>query len=152
MIAIVASAHTGALLIALVVPGALWVKSIIVGLIVASFARQWFAGSFVIQGDLWLDADGTCLFPAGETGNDGQRYRIVRATVSPFGLFLGLEHDADGTRTLLVMRDAVSPQAFHAVRALIEQRRLPVRTQTVRAMAGCSGVSTVSRASGAVCG
>jgi hypothetical protein len=131
LIAIVAGAHTGALLIVLVVPAALLAKSVMAALIVASLAWQWFAGSLAVQGNLRLDADGACLFPAGEAGNHGQRYRIVRATVSPLGLFLGLEHDTDGKRTLLVMRDAVSSQAFHVVRALVEQRRLPVRDQAV---------------------
>lgn len=75
-------------------------------------------------GTLRIDSDGRCVLTSA---SGTMRGRITGAAVFPLFVRLVVRGDDRRSRTLLVMRDAVEPDGYRALRARIVQRRLPVR-------------------------
>ena len=125
--AIVLAAHSGALLLILVLPIPSELKIGFAALIGASL---WWQGRYGIPAsecEIRLEEDGTCI----RTANGEQyRYRIARATAHAGFVRLTLLRAGERTRTQLVPRDAVEPELYRALRARIVQRHLPVPDKT----------------------
>ncbi len=74
-------------------------------------------------GTLRLDPDGACILTSARGALRGQ---VTGATVFPLFVRLVVAGDGRRSRTLLVMRDAVTPDRYRSLRARIVQRHLPV--------------------------
>lgn len=74
-------------------------------------------------GTLRLDPDGACILTSARGALRGQ---VTGATVFPLFVRLVVAGDGRRSRTLLVMRDAVTPDGYRSLRARIVQRHLPV--------------------------
>lgn len=76
----------------------------------------------VAVGTLRIEPDGDCVLThvAG-----AMRGRITGAAVFPLFVRLNVKGEGRRARTLLVMRDAVTPEEYRALRADVVQRRLP---------------------------
>jgi hypothetical protein len=127
LIALMLSAHLGALVLTLFMPIAPGLQIGLAALIAASLWWQWRQDAGVALGELRLEDDGTCLrFINGEP----RRYRLTRATAHAGFVRLTLQHTDERTRMLLVPWDAVEPEVYRELRARIVQRRLPVPDKT----------------------
>ena len=94
------------------------------GLIVLAFSLrvQWRTVARA-AGALRLEPDGVCIL----TNVSGAlRGHVTGATVFPLFVRLVVTGDGRRSRTLLVMRDAVTPDGYRSLRARIVQRHLPV--------------------------
>lgn len=125
--AIVFGVHTGALLLAVVMPIASGLKIGLAALIGTSLGWQGRNGLAASVCELELGEDGSCLRTAN---GEQRRYRIARATVHAGFVRLRLLRTDAPMRTQLVLRDAVEPEVYRVLRARIVQRRLPVPDQT----------------------
>lgn len=125
--AIVFSIHAGALLLVVVLPIALALKIGFAALIGASFWWQVQYGVPASVCEIRLAEDGSCLRTAN---GEQRRYRIARATVHAGFVRLRLLRTGGLMHTQLVLRDAVEPEVYRALRARIVQRLLPVPDQT----------------------
>ena len=121
--AIVLGAHSGALLLLLVLPIVPVLKAGLVALVGASFWRQNRHGIRASECEIRLEEDGSCIRTAN---GEQRRYRIARATTHAGFVRLTLQRAGERTRIQLVPRDAVEPEVYRALRARIVQRRLPV--------------------------
>jgi hypothetical protein len=125
---VVLGAHVGVwpLVFVLHVPTAL--KIGLAGLIGASLGWQWHRGALVAPGELKLGDDGNgTLTGEGRAVRGG---RVACATLHAFFVRLTFEHASAGPRTLLIMQDALEPEAYRELRARVTQGRLPVRDAT----------------------
>lgn len=119
--------HAGALLLVVVLPIALGLKTGLATLISASLWWQGRFGTWASECEIRLEEDGSCL----RTFNGEQRrYRIVRATNHVGFVRLVLKRAGERTYVLLVTSDAVELEVYRALRAQIVQRSLPVPDQT----------------------
>jgi hypothetical protein len=124
---IVLCAHSGALLLMFALPIVPGLGMALAALISASLWWQWRHGVWASAGELRLEEDGSCT----HTANGKQRrYRITRATAHAGFVRLTMWRTGERTRTQLVLRDAVEPEVYRALRARIVQRRLPVSDKT----------------------
>ena len=120
-------AHSGALLLILVLPIVPVLKAGLVALVGTSFWRQGRHGVPASECEIRLEEDGSCI----RTANGEQRhYRIARATAHAGFVRLTLRRAGERTRIQLVPRDAVEPEVYRELRARIVQRRLPVPEKT----------------------
>ena len=124
--AIVLSTHAGALLLAVVLPIALGLKTGLVALIGVSLWWQYRYGIPASVCELKLEDDGSC---SRTVNGEQRRYRIARAAVHAGFVRLMLVGGGKRTRLQLVYQDAVEPDAYRSLRARIEQRRLTVCDQ-----------------------
>lgn len=120
--ALLLGSHVGAVLItaSLAVPPG-WRAMVILAL-AFSLRVQWRSVARA-AGTLRLEPDGTCILTSA---SGALRGHITDATVFPLFVRLVVTGDGRRSRTLLVMRDAVSPDGYRSLRARIVQRRLPV--------------------------
>jgi hypothetical protein len=120
---IVLSAHSGALLLIFVLPIALWQKIGLAVLIGTSLWRQVQYGIWASACEIKLEEDGSCIRTAN---GEQRRYRIARASAHAGFIRLTLMRTGERTRIQFILRDAVEPEIYRALRAQIVQRRLPV--------------------------
>jgi len=123
---IVLSTHAGALLLLVILPIAFGLKTGLAALIGVSF---WWQNRYGIPAsvcELKLEDDGSCSRTAD---GEQRRYRITRAVAHAGFVRLMLVDAGERTRLQLVCQDAVEPDMYRALRARIEQRRLPVHEQ-----------------------
>ena len=121
------SAHAGALLLIVVLPIALALKTGLAALIGASL---WWQGQYGVRAsecEIRLEEDGSCIRTAN---GEQRRYRIARATAYAGFMRLRLQRVGERTRIQLVPRDTVEPEVYRDLRARIVQRRLPVPDKT----------------------
>ncbi len=97
-------------------------RAVLILAVVVSLSMQW-RSAVRAAGTLRLERDGSCAL-ADARGT--LRGHITGAAVFPLFVRLIVTGDGRRSRTLLVMRDAVAPDAYRALRARIVQRRLPV--------------------------
>jgi hypothetical protein len=91
--------------------------------ILASLAWQWRRGTLPPPGVCRIGEDGQVgLAALGPRGG-----RVTAAALYPGGVRLTLADDTGRGHLLLVMQDAVAPEAYRELRARIAQQRLPVR-------------------------
>lgn len=112
----------GAILVTagLALPGG-WRAALMLAL-AASLSIQWRTVARA-AGMLRIERDGSCVLTEA---NGALRGQITGAAVFPLFVRLAVTGDRRDSRTLLVMRDAVAPDEYRALRARIVQRRLPV--------------------------
>lgn len=114
--------HVGAVLITAslaVQPG--W-RAVVILALVFSLRVQWRSVARA-AGTLRLEPDGACILTSA---SGALRGHVTGATVFPLFVRLVVTGDGHRSRTLLVMRDAVTPDGYRSLRARIVQRRLPV--------------------------
>ena len=121
--AIVLGAHTGALLMIIVLPIALWQKIGLAALIGTSLWWQVRYGVWASACEIKLAEDGSCIRTAN---GEQRRYRITHASAHVGFMRLTLVRAGQRGRIQLVPRDAVEPEIYRTLRARIGQRRLPV--------------------------
>jgi hypothetical protein len=125
--AIVFSAHSGGLLLIVVLPVALGLK---IGLAALISASLWWHGRYGVPAgvcEIRLEEDGTCIRIAKGVQ---RRYRIARATAHAGFVRLTLQRAGERTRIQLIPWDTVEPEVYRALRARIVQRCLPVPDKT----------------------
>lgn len=118
-------AHAGALILLATLPFTTTAQLGLAGLILASLGWQSRRGALTVSGELRILTDGSCRLIAGDR-QEARRYRIVQAAALAGMVRLRLESSDRRHRMLLVMPDAVDPDDYRQLRALIVQRRLPV--------------------------
>ena len=114
--------HIGAALItaSLAVPPG-W-RAVVILALAFSLRVQWRTVART-AGTLRLEPDGFCIL----TNASGTlRGHVTDAAVFPLFVRLVVTGDGRRSRTLLVMRDAVTADGYRSLRARIVQRRLPV--------------------------
>jgi hypothetical protein len=117
----------GAWLIVLVLPTAWWATLLLGALLTGvsvALLRLWRRGALIPEGDLKINDDSSCQLtsaaaPARLSG------RIVQAQLHLLGASLRMVDDAGRRHDFLILRDAVEPQALHALRGRIVQTGLP---------------------------
>lgn len=120
-------AHTGALLMIIVLPIAPWQKIGLAVLIGTSLWWQVRYGVWASACEIKLEEDGSCIRTAN---GEQRRYRIAHASAHVGFMRLTLMRTGERTRRQLVPRDAVEPEIYRTLRARIVQRRLPVPAPT----------------------
>lgn len=116
-------AHTGALLLVLVLPMVAWQQ---VGLAVGIGLSLWWQirhGIGATTFEMRLAEDGSCV---RTTQGQAQSYRIVQANTHPGFIRLILRRPGERTCIQLLARDSLEPEIYRNLRAMIAQRRLPV--------------------------
>jgi len=121
------SAHSGALLLAVIVPIALELRIGLATLIGVSLWRQCRYGVWASVCEIRLEEDGFCTRTAN---GEPRRYRITRATAHAGFVRLMLIRAGERAHVQLVTYDAVEPDVYRALRAQIVQRNLPVPDTT----------------------
>lgn len=113
--------HLGAMLVVMVLAVPIGLR---VALAVALAGSLWVqrARLAAAAGTLRIDRDGTCVLTRAAAGMRG---RVAGGAVFPLFTRLSVASGARRARILLVMRDAVTPEEYRALRAAIVQRRLP---------------------------
>ena len=124
---LVHSAHAGALLLTFVLPFAVWQKMLIVALIGTSLWWQNRYGIWASTCEIKLLEDGACMRTANAVQSP---YRITQATIHVGFVRLKLTGMGGPNCIQLVSRDAVEPEVYRNLLALIVQRRLLVSDKT----------------------
>jgi hypothetical protein len=128
----IAVAVIGAWLIVPFMPIPMWAGMLAGLLLIGLSAVLWRRrGSLIPEGELQINDDGSCrltsaVAPAILSGH------IVQAYLHLLGASLRLVDDAGQRHDLLILRDAVDPQALHALRCRIAQASLPVSAKDIR--------------------
>jgi len=120
--ALLLGSHVGAVLITAGLAVPLGWRAVVILVLAFSLRVQWRTVARA-AGALRLEPDGVCIL----TNVSGAlRGHVTGATVFPLFVRLVVTGDGRRSRTLLVMRDAVTPDGYRSLRARIVQRHLPV--------------------------
>lgn len=118
---IVRGVHAGAVLLIFVLPIPLWQKMGMAALVGSSLWWQNRYGSGASPCEIKLLEDGSCIRTVNAIES---RYRVSQATIHVGFVRLRLTGSGEPNRLQLVPRDAVEPEVYRNLLALIVQRRL----------------------------